>query len=67
MTRWVLQGQGAVIATILSAKQKVHIYPLKTSILAPRSLIKYKGLDLATSTEAELFPDPERKARTKRL
>lgn len=66
MTRWVLLGQGAVVATILSAKQKVHIYPLKTSILALRSLIKYKGLALVTSTEADLFPNPERNAQTKR-
>lgn len=65
-TPWVLLAQGAVIATIVSAKQKIHIYPLKAVISTPRSLIKYQGLDPVTSIEAELFPDPERKVQTKR-
>lgn len=65
-TPWVLLVQGAVIATIVPAKQKIHIYPLKAVIPTPRSLIKYQGLDPVTSIEAELFPDPERKVQTKR-
>lgn len=65
-TPWVLLVQGPVMPTIVSAKQKIRIYPLKAMILTPRSLIKCKGLDPVTSIEAELFPDPERKVQTKR-
>lgn len=66
MTCQVLLVQGTVIPTIISAKQKMHIHPLKAMNLIPKSLIKYKGLDLVTSIEAVLFPDPERKVQTKR-
>lgn len=65
-TPWVLLAQGAVIPIVVSAKQKIRIYSLKAMTLTLRSLIKYKGLDLVTSLEAELFPDPERKVQTRR-
>lgn len=65
-TPWVLLEQGAIVPSIVSAKQKIRIYPLKAMILTLRSLIKYKGLDPVTSIEAKLFPDPERKVQTKR-
>ncbi|KAK2536904.1 Tob1 [Columba livia] len=55
MTCQVLLVQGTVIPTIISAKLKMHIYPLKAMNLIPKSLIKYKGLDLLPRRRVNIF------------